>query len=236
MFINKPLSYLGKWFIASDFKNRKKVPCISRSEERMKLMAVTDNLSSVNELASKIIRIKDMVDFIQIREKNKSVQEVISLLEMLEKGRVKKEKIIMNDRLDIALLMNIPNIHLPEWGLPVKKVKEHDPHLRIGRSVHSVEAAKQAERDGADYVLYGHCFETNSKKGKAPNGVKPLIDMKKELHIPVYAIGGITIDKVNIVQDVKADGIAVMSSIFSAEDPLSSVKQFYEAINNEKSL
>ena len=71
-----------------------------------------------------------------------------------------------------------------------------------------------------DYVLYGHCFETNSKKGKVPNGIQPIIDMKKELKIPVYAIGGITINKIKSLQQVKADGIAVMSGIFSAEDPL----------------
>ena len=71
--------------------------------------------------------------------------------------------------------MSIPNLHLPEQGFPVKKVKEHFPHLQIGRSVHSLETAKQAERDGVDYVLYGHCFETNSKKGKAPNGINPIM-------------------------------------------------------------
>lgn len=200
----------------------------------MKLMAVTDDLHSVSELASMIIGIKDVVDFIQIREKTKTVQQIIALLESLEDGRVEKEKIIINDRLDLALLMNIPNLHLPEHGLPVKKVKEYFPHLRIGRSIHSLETAKKAERDGVDYVLYGHCFETNSKKGKAPNGIHPIIDMKKELHIPVYAIGGIKIDRINALRQVKADGIAVMSGIFSAENPFASTKQFDEAINNEE--
>lgn len=197
-------------------------------------MAVTDDLHSVSELASMIIGIKDVVDFIQIREKTKTVQQIIALLESLEDGRVEKEKIIINDRLDLALLMNIPNLHLPEHGLPVKKVKEYFPHLRIGRSIHSLETAKKAERDGVDYVLYGHCFETNSKKGKAPNGIHPIIDMKKELHIPVYAIGGITIDRINALRQVNADGIAVMSGIFSAENPFASTKQFDEAINNEE--
>lgn len=197
-------------------------------------MAVTDDLHSVSELASMIIGIKDVVDFIQIREKTKTVQQIIALLESLEDGRVEKEKIIINDRLDLALLMNIPNLHLPEHGLPVKKVKEYFPHLRIGRSIHSLETAKKAERDGVDYVLYGHCFETNSKKGKAPNGIHPIIDMKKELHIPVYAIGGIKIDRINALRQVKADGIAVMSGIFSAENPFASTKQFDEAINNEE--
>jgi thiazole tautomerase (transcriptional regulator TenI) len=202
----------------------------------VKLMAVTDNLHSISELASKIIQIKDVVDFVQIREKTKTVQEIMSLLQLLEDGGVKKEKIIINDRLDIALLMNIPNVHLPEYGLPVKRVKEHFPHLRIGRSVHSLEKAKEAQRDGVDYVLYGHCFETNSKKGKVPNGIDSIIDMKKELKIPVYAIGGITINKIKPLKQVKADGIAVMSGIFSAKDPYVSVQQFYEAINNENKL
>src|SRR5690349_13152496 len=132
MSTNKPLSYSGEWFFYCDVKNRKKVCRISELK-KMKLMAVTDNASSINELASKIIRIKDMIDFIQVREKNKDVQEVIELIERLEEGRVEKEKMIMNDRLDIALLMKIPNVHLPERGLPIKKVKEYYPHLRIGR-------------------------------------------------------------------------------------------------------
>ena len=86
----------------------------------MKLMAVTDDLHSVSELASIIIQIKDAVDFVQIREKTKTVQEIILLLQLLEDGGVKKEKIIINDRLDIALLMNIPNVHLPERGFRLK--------------------------------------------------------------------------------------------------------------------
>jgi thiazole tautomerase (transcriptional regulator TenI) len=105
----------------------------------VKLMAVTDDRHPVSELASLIIGIKDIIDFVQIREKTKNVQEIVRLLEHLEDGGVKKEKIIINDRLDIALLMKIPNLHLPEQGLPVKKVKAHFPHLRIGRSVHSLE-------------------------------------------------------------------------------------------------
>ncbi|WP_256241313.1 thiamine phosphate synthase [Bacillus sp. V3B] len=199
-------------------------------------MAVTDNLHSVSDLASMIIRIKDIVDFVQIREKTKSVQEMILLLEQLKDAGVKKEKIIINDRLDLALLMNIPNLHLPEHGLPVRKVKEHFPHLRIGRSVHSLDKAKEAERDGVDYVVFGHCFETNSKKGKSPNGIDPIGEMKKELQIPVYAIGGISVDKIGALRQVKADGIAIMSGIFSAKEPVASTKQFNEAINSENEL
>jgi thiazole tautomerase (transcriptional regulator TenI) len=202
----------------------------------VKLMAVTDDRQSVRDLASKIIAIKDMVDIVQIREKTKTAQEIITLLQYLEEGGVEKDKIILNDTLDIALLMGIQSVHLPEKGLPVKMVKQNYPHIRVGRSVHSYEGAKKAERDGADYVLYGHCFETDSKKGKTPNGIQPILKMKQELRIPVYAIGGITLNKIDTLQQVKADGIAVMSGIFSAENPFSSTKQYYEAINHETKI
>lgn len=199
-------------------------------------MAVTDDRQSVQDLASKIIGIKDMIDFVQIREKTKTVHEIITLIQYMEEGGVNKDKIILNDRLDIALLMGIKSVHLPEKGLPVKMVKQNFPHLRVGRSVHSYEGAKIAERDGADFCLYGHCFETNSKKGKTPNGIQPILKMKEELKIPVYAIGGITVNKIDTLQQVKADGIAVMSGIFSAEDPFSSTKKYYEAIEHESKI
>ncbi|MFJ5623927.1 thiamine phosphate synthase [Peribacillus loiseleuriae] len=199
-------------------------------------MAVTDDMQSVRDLASKIIGIKDKIDIVQIREKTKTAQEIITLLQYMEEGGVEKDKIILNDRLDIALLMGIPSVHLSEKGLPVKMVKQNFPHIRVGRSVHSYEGAKKAERDGADYVLYGHCFETNSKKGKTPNGIQPILEMKEELRIPVYAIGGITLNKIDTLQQVKADGIAVMSGIFSAEKPFTSTKQYYEAINHESKI
>lgn len=202
----------------------------------MKLMAVTDDRQSVHDLASTIIGIKDKIDMVQIREKTKSAQEIISLIQYLLDGGVEKEKIILNDRLDIALLMGLLSVHLPEKGLPVKMVKQNFPHLKVGCSVHSYEGAKKAERDGADYVLYGHCFETNSKKGETPNGIEPLLEIIGELRIPVYAIGGITLNKIDTLQQVKADGIAVMSGIFSAEDPISTTKRYYEAIKHESKI
>ena len=83
----------------------------------MKLLAVTDDSHSVTELALKIIAIKDVVDYVHIREKSKTPKQLLSLLQLLEDGGVKKEQIVLNDRLDVALLGQIPNIHLPSHGL-----------------------------------------------------------------------------------------------------------------------
>lgn len=152
----------------------------------------------------------------------------MTLLTLLSEGNVPKEKIIINDRLDVALLSDIPNIHLPSHGLPIKNVKAHFPNVKIGRSIHSLAEAKEAEADGADYVLYGHVFETDCKKGKKPRGIKELIEIKKVLQIPVYAIGGITEDKVATIRQTEVDGIAVMSGIFSADNPLIEAKRLFE--------
>ena|SRR5690625_577087 len=197
----------------------------------MELIAVTDDSHPVNELAEIIVAIKDEIDFIQIREKTKSARDIMRLLDELQAGGVNNRKIIINDRLDIALLKGIPNLHLPEHGFPVKMVKHQYPDLRVGCSVHSYEKAKAAEKDGADYVLYGHCFDTDSKKRITPNGVEPILQMKQRLSIPIYAIGGVTAEKVPVIKQAEANGIAVMSGIFQADEPYFAAKKFQEAIS-----
>lgn len=188
----------------------------------MKLIAMTDDSHTVHELASIISSIHGLVDYIHIREKSKTAHEILLLVNLLEHQGVNKEKIVIHDRLDIALLTDNPNIHLPSHSLPVKGVRATFAHLRIGRSVHSLLEAKQAEADGADYVLYGHCFETHCKEGKAPNGVQSIIDIRKELQIPIFAIGGITPARVHQLQEAQADGIAIMSGIFASDNPFES--------------
>ena len=200
----------------------------------MKLIAVTDDRQSVNELASIIIDIKDYFDFVHIREKGKKPNEIVRLLGLLEEGNISKEKIVINDRLDLALLYGIPNVHLPGHGLPVQEVKKQYPHLNVGCSVHSLVEAKQAEHDGADYILYGHCFETDCKPGLPPNGISLLSEIVQAVHIPVYAIGGITPERVSSVHSVGADAVAVMSGIFSTQDPVGYIRNLFEQFRGNR--
>jgi len=193
---------------------------------RLKLLAVTDGQHTIQELAATIIQIKDAVDFIHIREKAKSVRELLELLERLQAGGVEKHKIVIHDRLDLVLVEKLSNLHLPGNGFPVNRVREKFPQLRLGCSVHSLEEALQAERDGADYVLFGHIFATRSKPGKPPRGVKQLEKIKKSVQIPVYAIGGISQENISGIKKAHADGIAVMSGIFSTEKPEIAANQY----------
>ncbi|WP_445489929.1 thiamine phosphate synthase [Niallia sp. 03133] len=201
----------------------------------MKLMAVTDDQHSIDELSNKILKIHNFLDYIQIREKKKSAQEVYTLcMKLLEEG-VDKKKIVINDRVDVALLLNIPTIHLPGAGLPITEVKKKFPEKKIGIPVHSMAEAKSANSDGADYVLYGHCFQTNSKKGKPPVAIESITQIKKEVSIPLFVIGGITEERVGGLHQYGVDGIAVMSAIFSAPNPLEAVKKLHERCMNIES-
>lgn len=225
----KPLSIIRKvvfLVLKGDFMYI--YPISEKGGENLNVIAVTNNLYSVHDLASKIIQIHDVVDFVHIREKSKSSLELLTLLNILRDKRVPMNKIVMNDRLDVVLLTNLINIHLPTHGHPVKLVKEQYPTMNVGRSVHSVEEAIQAEKDLANYVIYGHCFETNCKKGLTPNGIDHLISIKKALTIPVYAIGGIAPEHLPLLKECQIDGIAVMSGIFSSENPRDSALKYVE--------
>jgi thiazole tautomerase (transcriptional regulator TenI) len=154
------------------------------------------------------------------------VQELYLLLQLLRQGKVREEKIVVHDRLDLALLAGIPNVHLPGHGLPVQHVKKKFPELRIGRSVHSFDEAKTAAQEGADYVVFGHLYETRCKEGVPGRGLDEYSRIKNVLDIPVYAIGGITLSKLDLLQQANAAGAAVMSGIFDSEDPGDSALQY----------
>lgn len=190
----------------------------------LELHAVTDGSKSVEQLADIILSISASVDYVHIREKEKKAGEIIRLIELLIKSGFPNQKLVINDRLDVALVTGIRNVHLPGCGIPVQKVKGAFPDIRTGVSVHSLEEAVTAEKDGADYIMFGHIFQTNCKKGKAPKGVDVLRKITECVKIPVIAIGGIEPGNIKQVLEQRAAGAAVMSYIFSSSDPENAAK------------
>lgn len=199
----------------------------------MELHVITDGTKTLGEMKEIITSISDIVDYIHIREKQKSPGEIVALVEELIHAGVEKEKLVINDRLDIALLTGIPNVHLPARGLPAKKIKNAFPHLKVGISTHSLEEVKAAEEAGADYCFFGHIFETDSKKGLTGRGTKRLGEIIKQVKIPVIAIGGITPDNAGTVLEKKVHGIAVMSYIFSSNPPREAAIRLKQSIGKE---
>ncbi|MFV0466860.1 MAG: thiamine phosphate synthase [Lachnospiraceae bacterium] len=123
---------------------------------------------------------------------------------------------ILHSFVEVAKILNHSFIHLP---LPL--LKEYHEGLtsfsKIGTSVHSLEEAYTAKWYGADYIVAGHVYETSCKKGVEPKGVEFLSEICKNVDIPVYAIGGIGLNKSQILEllEAGARGGFVMSSFMT---------------------
>jgi thiamine-phosphate pyrophosphorylase len=150
--------------------------------------------------------IRGGVDLIQVREKDLEARALYDLVcRIRDAAAGTSTQILVNDRLDIALAASIDGVHLPGNGLPVARVR---PHIRVlGCSTHTLKEALEAERDGADFVVFGPVFET---PGKAPVGLDALRDVAASVKIPVLAIGGITRENAGRVTQAGAAGIAAI--------------------------
>jgi thiazole tautomerase (transcriptional regulator TenI) len=187
---------------------------------------ISTGQQSNERLIETITRIHPYVDAIHLREKKKTAKELAALIFGLITKGVPAEKLIINDRVDVAVVCGAAGVQLAYHSLNVKVVKEHFPSLRVGCSVHSLEEAQEAGRHGADYCLYGHIFPTDCKAGLSPRGLSELAVIAKQIDIPVIAIGGIKPDNVEKVLQAGAKGIAVMSGVFLADDPVAEARIF----------
>lgn len=182
------------------------------------------------------------VEWIQIREKNLSARELASLtreaLQRVAKASndgASPARIIVNDRLDVALSERAGGVHLGENGLPVAEVKRladaRDVHggFLIGVSCHSLEAARSAESSGADYIFFGPVFATPSKAGYgAPEGLERLAEVSRAVSLPVLAIGGINAENAGSCLSAGASGIAAIRFFQDAQDVTSVVQAMKE--------
>ncbi|MDN4524369.1 thiamine phosphate synthase [Fictibacillus fluitans] len=198
--------------------------------EQLEFHVITDGKQSDDRILAVASTLVPYVTAIHIRENSQSAGSIYNLSEKLKQRGVKSEAIYMNDRVDVAAAAGLGGVHLKESSLAPDVVRKHFPPLRIGRSVHSSEGAIHAEQKGADYLFFGHVFSTKSKKDKEPKGLHQLRDVAKAVSVPVFAIGGISPEKVSSVLCAGASGIAVMSGIWNADDPVSIAKQYKTAL------
>jgi thiamine-phosphate pyrophosphorylase len=119
--------------------------------------------------------------------------------------------VVVGGRADVALAAAAAGVHLPERDLPVAAARRLlPPPLLVGRSVHSVGAAREAEAQGADYVLFGPVFASASHPGQPPAGLESLRRVVEAVRIPVLAIGGVDADRARECRDAGAAGFAAI--------------------------
>jgi thiamine-phosphate pyrophosphorylase len=182
------------------------------------------------------------VDWIQLREKDLSGKQSAALtreaLRRVSKqgGETKSAtRIIVNDRLDVALAEQTDGVHLGENSLPVEEAKRlllSSPAAQslghkflVGVSCHSLEAAKSAAAAGADYLFFGPIFATPSKAAYgSPQGLDRLAEVCSSLNIPVLAIGGITLENASSCFSAGASGLAAIRLFQDSADPASLVR------------
>jgi len=157
---------------------------------------------------------------VQLRDKKSGDREFLELARKVHQiTRKKKIPLIINDRVDVAKLMDAEGVHLGKEDLPVKEARKILGSKKIiGASASDIKTAKIKEREGADYVGLGPVFETGSKIINKPLGVDILKDAKKTLKIPVFPIGGINQCNLDQIISTGIKRIAVISAIFSATD------------------
>src|SRR5262245_3697871 len=155
-------------------------------------------------LASAARAIRDGVDMIQVREKDLSARGLFDMVcRIRDFAAGTKTRVLVNDRLDVALAARVDGVHLPSNGLPAHRVR---PFVELlGVSTHNVQEALDAEKAHAEFIVFGPVFDS---PGKTAVGLDPLREITALVRIPVLAIGGMTWANAQEVLDAKAAGIA----------------------------
>jgi thiamine-phosphate pyrophosphorylase len=170
---------------------------------------------------------------LQLREKDLAPRDLLPLAqEMHRLTQAYGARLLINDRIDVALAVNADGVHLTTTSLPVDVARQLlGPNRLLGVSTHSRAEAQVAAEGGADFIVFGPVFFTPSKAPYGePVGLEALRDACAAVALPILAIGGIK--KVNLDQVVAAgaNGIAVISAVIAADDPTAATQDLLGAL------
>lgn len=158
------------------------------------------------------------VRWVQYRDKDRTRREIYE--ESVRLRSITRDfdaALLVNDHPDVALAAEADGVHLGQDDLPLKEARKIMEGKIIGISTHSLKQAVDAEKGGADYIGFGPIFYTVTKDAGSPKGIEMLHEVKKNLRIPVVAIGGITLENLGMVLETRVDAVAVASAILSGD-------------------
>jgi thiamine-phosphate pyrophosphorylase len=169
---------------------------------------------------------KNGISLIQIREKNLPTKLVFELVsKVCEITKNSQTKVLVNNRLDIAIAAAADGIHLTSKSIPTSVIRQRSPKdFIIGVSTHTFEKAKTSKYEGADFVTFSPVFKTSSKLYGEPKGLSKLNKLCEELKpFPILALGGIDGKNFKTTIENGASGFAGIS-FFNNENNLESLK------------
>jgi len=162
------------------------------------------------------------VKAIQLREKDLSGRDLFLLAERSHKlCQAYHAALFINDRVDVAMAVDAAGVQLSKSSLPLVTARALlGPQKIIGISTHSLQEAKEAKQNGADFILFGPVYFTASKAAYGdPQGLATLKTIVDNISLPVYAIGGIKAENIKSTKNCGVRGVALISAIVSAENP-----------------
>ena len=172
---------------------------------------------------------------IQLRVREMTDRGLLEMAERVEEMAVETGGwLVLNRRVDVALASGADAVQLGKGALPLETVRSFvGDSLVIGASVHDLPAADTAKHGGADYLVVGSVFATPSHPGVDPGG-PDLVRAVRATGLPVVAIGGLSPDRVQDVMRAGAHGIAVISAVWNAPDPVAAARELCEALSSGK--
>lgn len=199
---------------------------------------ITDSGMSKNGIADDVrAAINAGVSVIQYREKNKPKKKMLEEAAALKKiCREKSTLFIVNDHVDIAMDVGADGVHVGQGDTSIAMARRFMPNKIVGVSATSLEQALKAQGEGADYIGAGPVFSTSTKKDAAePMGTETLKEIKRNVTVPVVAIGGITRDNLKEVVRSGVDSVVMMSAVAGSEDQGKEIKAAIKTIRNMRS-
>ncbi|WP_405305000.1 thiamine phosphate synthase [Methanobrevibacter sp.] len=201
----------------------------------LSLYLVTDNSDDVEKFLNTIEEaIKGGVSVVQIREKTADTLDFYNLALKVKEITTKYNiPLIINDRVDIALAIDADGVHVGQSDLPCDVTRRLIGSDKIlGISAATIDEAKKAEIDGADYIGTGAVFPT-ATKDDAPSVTKEeLKEIVDSISIPVVAIGGINLENAHELTDTGIAGLSVVSAIMSSDNPKKSSEKLLKIFNS----
>jgi len=170
---------------------------------------------------------------VQLRDKALPVRDLLGQAIVLrEATRRRAARLLINDRADVALAADADGVQRTHVSLPVAALRRILPAGRlIGASVHSIDEARSAATEGADFLVFGPVYDTPSKRAFGPpQGIPALQRVVEAVTVPVLAVGGVTPARVAEVMGAGAAGVAVIAAIVAAERPVDATKAFLDAL------
>jgi len=182
--------------------------------------------------------LKGGITFLQIREKNKSYDEYLSLAKKVKELADKYSvPLIIDDNVKLAKEINAAGVHLGNEDMSILQAREIlGENFIIGASAKSVEAAILLYKDGADYLGVGAIFPTATKVKTKITSVDTLKSICKEVPIPVCAIGGLNEENIHVVDNTGIDGVAVVRAIIKADNPEEKTRELLKICKKAKGL